>query len=256
MTYPPQQPGPGGNQADGAATQGTQPPQQQPAFYANQHAGWPQGPITGVPAQPGQQPFPAAPGPDPFGQPQPGLQPPFGQAQLDPQFGQFQDQFGSIPPAPNWGGEFGAGSWTQQPAEPEDDGAERGRSPLVWILGGVGVLVVAGAAVGAFFLFGGGGGPGEPRPAAQELVDKVNAGDFASLGPQLCEANRAELDQQFQQLSSGRFQVELGQVTAQGDRARAKLSGDYTLGGATMPVDQTIVLTVEGDAWKICKLGQ
>lgn len=240
MTYPPQQPGPGGwdrqpagNPADGAPNPGEQPPQQQPAFYGNQHAGWPQGPITGVPAQPGQQPFPTAPGQAPFG----------GQ-----QFGQ------QLPPAPNWGGEFGAGAWIQEPDEFDED-ESRGRSPLVWILSGVGVLVLAGAVVGGLFLFGG-GDPGEPRPVAQDLVDKVNAGDFGALGPQLCDANRGELDSQFQQLASGEFQVRLGQVTAAGEQARAKLDGTYTLGGATMPVDQTILLTVEDDEWKICKLDQ
>ncbi|WP_243788810.1 hypothetical protein [Saccharopolyspora gloriosae] len=240
MTYPPQQPGPGGwdrspagNPADGAPTPGGPPPQQQPNFYGNQHAGWPQGPITGVPAQPGQQPFPPAAGQDPFG---------------GRQFGQ------QVPPPPNWGGEFGAGAWIQEPGEFDDDEPER-RSPLVWILGGVGVLVLAGAVVGGIFLFGG-GDPGAARPVAQGLVDKVNAGDFGSLGPQLCAANRGELDTQFQQLASGEFQVQLGQITEQGEQARAKLHGTYTLGGATMPVDQTILLTVEDDEWKVCKLDQ
>ncbi|MFR9728768.1 hypothetical protein ACL03H_06010 [Saccharopolyspora sp. MS10] len=238
MTYPPQQPGPGGwgqrpagDPADGASAP---PPQQQPAFYGNQHAGWPQGPITGVPAQPGQHPFPAHPGQDPFGQ---------------QQFGQ---QFGH-PPAPDWGGEFAAGAWTQDSTEQQEP---RRRSPLPWILGGVGVLVVAGGVVGGIFLFGGGADPGEPRPVAQDLVDKVNAGDFGSLSGQLCEANRGELEQQFQQLSSGQYQVRLGRVTAEGEQARAELDGSYTLGGATMPVDQNIVLTVEDGEWKICKLGQ
>ncbi len=229
MTYPPQHPDPGGwdrQPAADAQSAGDAPEaQQQPAFYGNQHAGWPQGPITGNPAQPGQQPFPPPQREAPFGGPQP-----------------------EFPPAPDWEsfGEQGRDPFPDIEAEP------RRRRRLPWVLGGLGA--VAAAVAGGLFLLGG-ADPGEPRPVAQDMVDKVNAGEFGALGSSLCESNRAELDQQLGQLSQGRFELRLGPVTAQGRQARAELTGTYELDGARMPVSQALLLEVEDGRWKVCRLG-
>jgi hypothetical protein len=102
MTYPPQQPGPGGwgqqPAGNGFPPQGPQDtPQQQPAWYGNQHTGW---------GQPGQE------------QPQ------------------------QAPTPPQWGSEFGPGSWLQEPngfAEVEPPVQKKSKLPL--ILGLVGALV-------------------------------------------------------------------------------------------------------------------
>jgi hypothetical protein len=51
MTYPPQQPGPGGWDQQPGTNVPSGAPQQQPAWYGNQHTGWEQG-------QPAQQPPP------------------------------------------------------------------------------------------------------------------------------------------------------------------------------------------------------
>ncbi|MBK0867006.1 hypothetical protein INP57_09325 [Saccharopolyspora sp. HNM0986] len=228
MTYPPQQPDPGGwgRRAAEDADEDAPESQQQPAFYGNQHAGLPKGPITGNPAQPGQQPFPP------------------------PQHAQFGGPQPSFPPAPDWEN-FGA---QDREPFPDIEAEPRGRRRLPWVLGGAGVLVVAAAVVGGLLLFGG-DDPGEPRPVAQDMVDKVNAGDFGALGSSLCESNRAELDQQLGQLSQGRFELRLGPVTAQGRQARAELTGTYELDGARIPVAQALLLEVEDGRWKVCRLG-
>ena len=241
MTYPPQQPGPGGwgqqpQAGEGFPGQGG--PQQQPAWYGNQHTGWgPQGP--GQPA-PGQQPD--------WGQQAPGQQPVWGQ----PVPGQPQD----FPPqAPDWGGQFGPGSWIQEPNGFADVEPPRKKSKLPLVLGIVGVVVVAAAVAGGLFFFTG-GGPGEARPVAQTVVDKVNAHDFGWLRSNLCKANTQQLQQGLNQLEPSKFNLSLGQVTEQGEKATVKLNGTYSTNGDSTPVDQTMVLQVEDGQWKICELGR
>ncbi|GAA0514447.1 hypothetical protein GCM10011581_36350 [Saccharopolyspora subtropica] len=216
MTYPPQQPGPGGwgQQPTGngfPAAGPSETPQQQPAWYGNQHTGWP---------QPGQE------------QPQ------------------------QAPAPPQWGSEFGPGSWLQEPngfAEVEPPQPKKSKLPL--ILGLVAaVVVLAGAGVGLFFWLN--SGPGEARPVAQQVVNKVNAGDFAGVSSLFCQANRAELNEALDQLKEWKFNVKLGEVTERGDTATAKLSGTYQADGKTHPVDQTMALTVENGEWKVCQLDQ
>ncbi|MGW1676165.1 Rv0361 family membrane protein [Saccharopolyspora sp. NPDC002376] len=216
MTYPPQQPGQGGWGQQQPAGNGFPPPgpseapQQQPAFYGNQHTSW------------GQQ------GPD-------------------------QQQ---APMPPQWGSEFGPGSWLQEPngfAAVEPPQKKKSKLPL--ILGLVGVLVVlAGAGVGAYFWLA--SGPGEAKPVAQELVTKVNAHDFKSVRGLVCESNKAKLNKDLDQLEQWKFKVELGQVTERGDSATAKLTGTFTADGKAHPVDQTMSLVVEDGEWKICQLDQ
>lgn len=203
MTYPPQQPGPGGwgqqpagNGFPQQVPPETQLPQQQPAWYGNQHAA--------------------------FGQPQP--------APVAPQWGGWEPGFGDVePPKP------------------------KSRKP--WLIGGVVVVVLAALIGGGAYAFFG-TGPGEARPVAQQVVDRVNAHDFAGLGPYLCQSNRGQLDSQLKLLEAGTFSVRLGKVTEHGERASAVLSGSYQMGGATHPVDQTMGLTVEDGDWKVCQLGQ
>lgn len=236
MTYPPQQPGPGGweqqpagNPPGGAPDPGPAgTPQQQPTWYGNQHTGWGMQPIQGQP-QPGQQPFPPQPGQQDTGSPQ-------------------------FPPPPDWGGgEFGQSTWMQ-----DSDGfaadTPRKKSRLPWIFGGVGVLVVAGGIGAGMYLYS--GGPGAAKPVAEEVVGKVNSHDFAGLGPLLCQSHRAELEGQLDQLSPGRFDLRLVRVTENGEQARAQLTGTYVMDGANQPVEQTMGLAVEDGAWKVCDLDQ
>ena len=265
MTYPPQQPDPGGweqqpaGSSPGSADQepaGT--PQHQPAWYGNQHTGWGQQP----PGQPGQfQPpqFPqerfqsgqgqweqAQPGQFHAGQPHPGQQP------FPPQPGQ---QGPGAPPPPDWGGgEFGQHNWTREPdgfaaVEPPEK-----KSKLPWLLGIVAVLVlVGGIGGGVYFFFG---GPGEARTVAQDVVGKVNSSDFAGLGTHLCQRNRAELESELQLLEPGEFDVELGGVSESGEQASAQLTGSYEMDGFTQQIDQTMGLVIEDGSWKVCDLDQ
>ncbi len=236
MTYPPQQPGPGGWEPRGDE-------QQQPAWYGNQHASWEQGPAPepppGRPLQPGQQGAPSQ-----AGQPgSPGGQP-------GPQGGQPGQQ---TPPPPDW---TGAGFAHQ--ARPYDAfGAEdlaptERRSWRPWALGGLAVALIAAAGVVVWLLFF--SGPGSPRPAAQALVDEVNAGNLDALSNDLCTADRAKLATQLDQLDRAEFDIRLGQVATDGDSATARLVGTYSVGGASKPVDQTIRLIVENGDWKVCDL--
>ncbi|SFS70000.1 hypothetical protein [Saccharopolyspora flava] len=232
MTYPPQQPGQGGwgqqPPGNGFPQQtphqpaGQQAPQQQPNWYGNQHTGWTPGqPVQGQPVQ--GQPMPQQPG-----QPLP----------------------------PQWGSENGPGSWLREPGgfgDVEPPAEQKSRLPLVLTIVAA-VVVLVGAGVGVFFWLG--SGPGEPRPVAQEVVAKVNAGDFGTVGALFCEANKTQLETAMGQLSQWKFDVELGEVTRNGDKASAKLTGTYDADGASHPVDQTMGLVVEHGEWKICDLGQ
>ncbi|WP_406689696.1 hypothetical protein REH65_27375 [Saccharopolyspora sp. ID03-671] len=235
MTYPPQQPGQGGwgeqPAGNGFPQQPAGPqqpaPQQQPNWYGNQHTGWgPEQPAQGQPAQmhPGQpMPMPQQPG-----QPLP----------------------------PQWGSENGPGSWLREPGgfgDVEPPAEQKSRLPLILSIVAA-VVVLVGAGIGVHFWLG--SGPGEPRPVAQEVVAKVNAGDFGTVGALFCETNKAQLETAMSQLSQWKFDVRLGEVTTNGDKASAKLTGTYEADGASQPVDQTMGLVVENGEWKICDLGQ
>jgi hypothetical protein len=219
MTYPPQQPGPGGwdQQAGTNAPAGVpqQQPQQQPGWYGNQHTGWDQ-----------QQ------------QAQPGGQQPF-------------------PPPPDWGGaQYGQADWTHEPGGFGDIEAPKKKSKMPWILGIVGALVVVGGGAAAVFIFLL-SGPGDPKAAAQNVVDKVNAHDFASVRSELCQANRGKLEGQISALEAfQKFDIKLGNITQNGEKATAQLTGTYSANGGTTPVDQQLVLAAEGGQWKLCGLGQ
>lgn len=126
------------------------------------------------------------------------------------------------------------------------------RSGLPWLLGALVVLV--GAGVGAYFLFF--SGPGPARPTVQRVVDKVNAGEFGTLGGDLCAANRSELQRQLDMLEAGEFDLRLGEVTSSGDTARAELAGTYSIRGVSQQVDQTLGLTLEDGRWKVCDLAE
>ena len=159
MTYPPQQPGPGGwgQQPGGNPNVPPGTPQQQPTWYGNQHAQQQPG-IGQQPMQPGQ---PMAP---------------------------------QVPPSPNWGNEFRQDNWLSGPGGFSDVDVRERKSKAPLILGIVaGLVLLAGGGFGAMFLFS---GPGEAQPAAQAVLDKVNAGNLDALGSDLCASKRAELQSQ------------------------------------------------------------
>lgn len=229
MTYPPQQPGPGGwGQQAGNPNVPPGPPQQQPAWYGNQpaqqQAGFP------PPNQPQQQP--AA-----------GMQPQFPAAA-----------------APNWGGEFGEENWTvQEPGGFGDvdvqDKQRSGGGPMAIVITLV-VLLLAGGGAGAWFFLSGAGGPGDATPAAQAVVEKVNKGQLQTLSSEFCTSRKAELQSKLSALKGAKFNVKLGNVSTNGNSASAALSGTYTSAdGAKLPVNQKLGFQAENNQWKLCDIG-
>lgn len=221
MTYPPQRPGPGGWERRPADNGFAPPPGGQPNWCGNQHAGQPR-------QDPGQ----------PFqGQPFQGQRPEPGQP-------------GQPPQPPQWG------TWIPETNGFADVEPEKPKSGTPLLLGGIGAVLVLLIGGGGLLWWLSGNDPGAARPVAQEVVAKVNAGDFNGVRALFCEANRGQLNQAVDQLQRYAFDLRLGNVTESGDRASAHLSGSYEASGAAQPVDQTMGLVAEKGEWKVCALDQ
>jgi hypothetical protein len=181
MSVPPQQPGPYGQQP---GQFGQQPGQfgQQPG-YGQQPGGYPP-PAQGFP-QGGQQPgYGTPPGGYPQqGQPGPGQQP-YGQP------GQFNQ--------PGYGQPGGFG---------DPYGAPPKKSPLPWILGGVGALVVIGVVVTLIVTLG--GGNGTAKDAADSYVAAVNSRDFDKLTALTCNEGKKSIEDIKKATDPGAFAAEL-----------------------------------------------
>lgn len=252
MTYPPQQPGPGG-------PQGPYGPQGQPNPYGQQ-PGVPQGPPQY--GQPGQQPY------DPYSQP---AQPPYGQPQQPGQPGPYGQ------PVPGYGQ---PGEWGQQPYGPPPQGqppygmppagfGQPGgygvppgkKSPLPWILAGGGVLVVV-AIVAVFLLtLGGGVGGGDARSVAQAYANAIN--DKKENTSLYCDAFRQKAEDAADDLPGGMpteipelpdmtFKASVGEVTESGDTATAKITVDAEFEGQKVSTSHSLELRKESGDWKIC----
>jgi hypothetical protein len=246
------------------------------------HGGWGQQP------QPGGQYPPSGPqqggqyppsGPQPGGQYPPSGPQPGGQY---PPSGPQQYPGGQYPGGQYPGGQYPAsGPQPQQPGfgQPNPYGQQGWgapppkKSPMPWILGGVGGVVVIGVIITLVIVFT--GGPGDPRPTAQQIADKINAKDFASLSDLSCgnKKNSNEFtdgflgslkgkgisDEQAKQLlDSMQFNLKVGNVTQNGNNAKVELAGDMTVNfmgkSQTLPwpASQPIPLVAENGEWKIC----
>ncbi|MGW3467677.1 hypothetical protein ACWDKQ_04230 [Saccharopolyspora sp. NPDC000995] len=236
----------------------TYPPQQPPG-----QGGWGQ--------QPGGQYPPSG------GQPQQGYGQPGG---AYPQSGpQPQQGFGQQPPYPPQGGGYD---------QPGLD-APKKKSPLPWILGGVGGLVVIGLVITLILVFAS-GGAGDPRKVAQQGVDKINSKDFAGLQPLACKKDQEDFqkmldtfegksgefdelkefgvtDSDIQKLIDGmKIEMQLGEVKDHGDNtATAKITGNVSITADVeimgqnvadmipdQPIDDEFKLVVEDGSWKLC----
>ncbi|MFJ7065634.1 hypothetical protein [Streptomyces sp. NPDC101115] len=120
------------------------------------------GPYGGQPNPYGQQPGPYGGQPNPYGQPQ-APQPGYGYPQQAPQgvppqqpYGYPQQQpqapYGQPPQQPPYGAPQGPGGYMPPPPPVK-------KSKAGWIIGGIAVVTAIG--VGAYFVFGGGGGNGD-----------------------------------------------------------------------------------------------
>ncbi|NYH77087.1 hypothetical protein FHR84_000401 [Actinopolyspora biskrensis] len=160
------------------------------------------------------------------------------------------------------GAEEGARSWTnpalgphahltRPDALPEVDPPPR-KSRRSWMYALLAAVPVAALLAGYFLLFA--TDRGAPRETATRVVDKINSGRFAALDGELCDSNAPELRRQLDQLSTGRFELSLGEVDADGDTATARVRGTYTVAGASQRVDQPLGLRLENGKWKVCDL--
>ncbi|MBA8823676.1 hypothetical protein FHX42_001005 [Saccharopolyspora lacisalsi] len=274
MTHPPQQPGQGD-------PYGRQPGwgQPQPGQYGQQ-PGW-QYPPSG-PQQPGYgQQFPPS-GP----QPQQGGQfPPSGPRQQQPAWGQQPGgQYPQNSPYPGWDGQQQA--WGQQPGGfGQMQPPKKSRKGLFIGLGAGGGVVVIGLIVTLVLVFT--GGPGSPRPVAQQFVDHMKAKNFSALTGVACEKMKNN-SEGFNKLTQGnfsdtiaeqsgvpteiakkmvegmKFDLSLDKVTDHGDNtATAKVSGqmkfDVTIMGRSFnesqSLDEKFNMVVEEGQWKICDSG-
>ena len=133
------------------------------------------------------------------------------------------------------------------------------------------------------------GGPGEPKPVAQQAVTMMNEKDFAGLQGISCEKQSQELQEaidvmqgrggQLEQLKDAglsdsdikklveamRFDVRLGAVEQTADeKATAQVSGEISFEGTgtiagvdissapSQPIDERFDMVVEQGSWKIC----
>lgn len=242
MTYPPQQPGQGGWGQQPGQPYGQQPGGQYPAS-----------------GQQPAQPYPPQPGQQAWGQQQLGGQyPASGQqpAQPYPPQAYGQQPYGQQPY-----GQPGYGGYGQPPK----------KSPLPWILGGVGgvlalIVVIVIVAVSA------GGGGGSAQSVAEEAVTALNNNDTSTLEGLACEEMKAASEQLAEQanpsagMPSGFENITStyaldGPVTESGDTATATLS--VTIEGMPAEFEQympeggtklDVELVQESGDWKICNM--
>ncbi|SFT37754.1 hypothetical protein SAMN04487904_101612 [Actinopolyspora lacussalsi subsp. righensis] len=163
---------------------------------------------------------------------------------------------GTPPPPPDWGDPaFNRGLPRSESRESfEAAPPTEHRSRRRWVLPALLGALLAGAATGGYFLFF--TGPDDPRPAATNLLDRINDGRFESLEPELCSANRARLLRQLEQLSAGEFDLKLGEISARGESATVRVTGTYSAGSASYRVDQPLGLRWEDGRWRLCDLAR
>lgn len=232
MTYPPQQPGPHGQPG----------PQGQPGPW-------------------GQQPGPA-PGQGPYGAPQHG------------QGGYGQPGPGQPPQQPGWGGDPYGGQ--QQHGQQQGPYGQPGgygtpppkkKSPLPWILGGVGaVALIAVIALVAFFVMrdSGGGAGGTPRATAEAYVQQINdresvnrslyCDSYLQQAEDAAENLPTDVPTDFPDMPDLQIAASVTSVEENGDTARAAIKVDTTIAGQSVSATHNLDLRDEGGDWKICNI--
>jgi hypothetical protein len=262
MSVPPQQPGqqpePGGWQPGQTGGQPGQPGQfgGQPGQF-----GGPPGQFGGQPGYGGQ---PGGYPPPPPGFPPGGQQPGYGR-----QPGGFGQPGQPYPGQQPYGqpGQFNQPGYGQPGGFGDPYGAPRKKSPLPWILGGVGAVVIIGVVVVLLLTLGGGGA----RSTAEAYVAELNKGqDSDSQGVKnlLCKADVAKIEElesksgdiptpELEGLENIKATHTLGEVTESGDTAQAKADVKFEnvpaeMEGFLKDGPYTIKLVKESGDWKVC----
>ncbi|ANZ42088.1 hypothetical protein BBK82_45315 [Lentzea guizhouensis] len=283
MTYPPQQPGPHGQQPQPGGPYGQQPPQQ-PGYGQQPQPGYGQ-------PQPGYGQQPPQPG---YGAPQPG----YGQPQQDPfghqgpPSGGFQQQ----PPSGGFGqqGPYGQpGPYGQQQpgfGGPGYGGPPPKKSNTGLIIGVViGVLVLVGGGITAAVLLSGsdsgdsgnsassdpgssdsgksgGNDDADVKKVAEEYIGAATSRNESKAKSLMCKAaldEAAELERNATE-DQKKLAEELKKLpvpkltykgaTVSGDTAKVKINSVATFGGKTQNVDVDYTFKKESGKWKYCQL--
>jgi hypothetical protein len=265
MTYPPQQPGPHGQQPQPGGPYGQQPPQQ---------PGWGQQPQPGY----GQPPQPG------YGQPQPG----YGQPQQDP-FGQQGPPSGGFQQQGPYGQQ--PGPYGQQPGfgGPGFGGPPPKKSKTGLIIGVAAavVLLVGGGITAAVLLSGddsssssntasdsgssdsgksSGNDEGDVKKVAEEYIAAVTSrneskgkslsckavlDEAAELEKNLTEEQR-KLAEEFKKMPVPKLTYK--GATVSGDTAKVKINTVASFGGQTADTDVDYTFKKESGKWKYCQL--
>ncbi|MGW5054097.1 hypothetical protein [Actinokineospora sp. NPDC004072] len=187
MTYPPPPQDPYGGQP------------QQPQYPQQQQGGYPQQ----QPPQYGQQPYGTPPGGQSYGTP-PGGQP-----------------YGTPPGGQPYGGDpYGQqpGQHGQQPYGQQPYGQPQKKSPMPWILAGVGVVVIGVAVTLILVLTGGNSAQSVADKAAEVISNKDRAGaQEISCDPE--DSGTGDIDE-----LPGEITATVGTVTESGDTATAPIT--------------------------------
>lgn len=186
------------------------------------------------------------------GQPPGGFGPPQGQ----PSGGFPQQQPGFGPPQGPPPGQYPPSGGFQQPGFDPYGGGQQKKSPMPWILGGVGALVVIGGVILLIVLLGGGGGAGStPEDTGKALASAITSKDVDALANMSCEADKKAIESGSNAAtnaleSAPEVQAEFVNAEKQGDtQARANIKMNIEgLGEQTIPFP----LVKENDEWLVC----
>lgn len=205
----------------------------------------PQGPYPQYPGQ-GQPPSGGFPQQQPGFGPQQGggYGPPQG-----PQSGGFQQPSGGFQQPP---GGF------QQPGYDPYGGGPQKKSPMPWILGGVGALVVIGGVILLIVLLGGGSGPGSTaEDTGKAMASAISSKDIDALKSLSCEADKKAMEagqnQAIEALESAP-DISAEFVSAQENGNKGTATIKMTIGGMGER-DIPFPLVKEDDKWLACTSG-
>jgi len=203
------------------------------------------------------------PGPPGPYQQYPGQGQPYGgyPGQGQPPSGGFPAQQGGYgPPQGGYSQQFPPSGGFQQPGFDPYGGGQQKKSPMPWILGGVGALVVIGGVILLIVLLGG-GGTGSPDAAAEAALGHFEDGDFAALGEMTCEAQKSQVAQMGQAAGGGAsaggpgkipegMSAEVGEVK-EIDDSNATATVNVTKDGSQV-ASVNFKLLKENDEWLFC----
>ncbi|MCX2947786.1 hypothetical protein [Lentzea sp. NEAU-D7] len=282
MTYPPQQPGPYGQQPQPGGPYGQQPPQQ-PGHGQPQQPGYGQQPPPGYGQPPGQY---GQPQQDPFGQqgPQSGGFPQ--QGQHGPQQGQYGPQQGQYGQQPGQPGPYGQQPYGQQPyGQPGGFGGPPPKKSNTGLIVGVlvGVLVLLGGGITAAVMLTGNGSSDSSTSSPDSSAGGGDAAEIKNVAKEYFAINNdiekasklackevvdeaKELQEKFKDLppeqqkaaeelaKTLKPKVTVGDVAVSGDQATVKVKVEMTFQGKSTVTDTEVKFKKISGDWKYCTL--